>query len=44
MDFEKRGEDTRAEEGVRRTECGLIRRCSSPFAEETQAIEMGGLS
>ena len=37
-------EDTMAEEGVRRTEFGLIRRCSSPFAEETQAMEMGGLS
>ena len=44
MDFEKLGEDTMAEEGVRRTEFGLIRRCSSPFAEETQAMEMGGLS
>lgn len=44
MDFEKLGEDTMAEEGVRRTEFGLIRRCSSPFAEETQAMEMGDLS
>ena len=44
MDFEKLGEDTMAEEGVRRTEFGLIRRCSSPFAEEIQAMEMGGLS
>ena len=44
MDFEKLGEDTMTEEEVRRTEFGLIRRCSSPFAEETQAIEMGGLS
>ena len=44
MDFEKLGEDTMAEEGVRRTEFGLIRRCSSPFAEETQAMETGGLS
>ena len=44
MDFEKLGEDTMTEEGVRRTEFGLIRRCSSPFAEETQAMEMGGLS
>ena len=44
MDFEKLGEDTMAEEGVRRTEFGLIRRCSSPFSEETQAMEMGGLS
>ena len=44
MDFEKLGEDTMAEEGVRRTEFGLIRRCSSPFAEEPQTMEMGGLS
>lgn len=44
MDFEKLGEDTMAEEGVRRTEFGLICRCSSPFAEEIQAMEMGGLS
>ena len=44
MDFEKLGEDTMMEDGVRRTEFGLIRRCSSPFSEETQAMEMGGLS
>ncbi len=44
MDFEKLGEDAMVEDGVRRTEFGLIRRCSSPFAEETQAMEMGGLS
>lgn len=44
MDFEKLGEDAMVEDGVRRTEFGLIRRCSSPFAEETQAMEMEGLS
>ena len=44
MDFEKLGEDAMAEDGVRRTEFGLIRRCSSPFSEETQALGMGGLS
>ena len=44
MDFEKLGEDIMAEEGVRRTEFGLIRRCSSPFAEETHTLEMEYLS
>lgn len=44
MDFEKLGEDAMAEDGVRRTEFGLIRRCSSPFSEETRTLEMGGLS
>ena len=44
MDFEKLGEDTMVEDGVRRTGFGLIRRCSSPFSEETQALELGGLS
>ena len=44
MDFEKLGEDAMTEDGVRRTEFGLIRRCSSPFSEETRALEMGGLS
>lgn len=31
MDFEKLGEDAMAEDGVRQTEFGLIRRCSHPF-------------
>ena len=44
MDFEKPGEDIMAEEGVRRTEFGLIRRCSSPFSEETHTLEMEYLS
>ena len=44
MDFEKLGEDIMAEEGVRRTEFGLIRRCSSPFSEETHTLEMEYLS
>ena len=44
MDFEKLGEDIMAEEGVRRTEFGLIRRCSSPFSEETHTLEMESLS
>ena len=44
MDFDKLGEDIMAEEGVRRTEFGLIRRCSSPFSEETHTLEMEYLS
>lgn len=41
MDFEKFGEDAMVEDGVRQTEFGLIRRCSSPFPEETQGMQMG---
>lgn len=44
MDFEKLGEDAMAEEGVRRTEFGLIRRCSIPFPEEAPSLKMGGIS
>lgn len=44
MDFEKLGENAMVDDGVRRTEFGLIRRCSSPFSEETHGLEMGGLS
>lgn len=36
MDFEKLGEDSVVEDGVRQTEFGLIRRCSSPFPEQAQ--------
>ena len=43
MDFEKLGEDAMVEDGVRQTEFGLIRRCSSPFPEETQSMQMGGM-
>ena len=31
MDFERLGTDSMAEDGVRRTEYGLVRRLSSPF-------------
>ena len=44
VELEKRGEEAMGEDGVRRTELCLIRRCSSPCAEETQAMEMEGLS
>ena len=43
MDFAKLGEDSMLEDGVRQTEFGLIRRCSSPFPEETQTMQMGGM-
>ena len=43
MDFEKFGEDAMQEDGVRGTEFGLIRRCSQPFEEETQCMQMGGM-
>lgn len=43
MDFAKLGEDSMVEDGIRQTEFGLIRRCSSPFPEETQTMQMGGM-
>ena len=43
MDFAKLGEDSMIEDGVRQTEFGLIRRCSTPFPEETQTMQMGGM-
>lgn len=43
MDFGKYGEDAMQEDGVRSTEFGLIRRCSQPFEEETQGMQMGGM-
>ena len=43
MDFAKLGEDSMVEDGVRQTEFGLIRRCSTPFPEETQTMQMGGM-
>lgn len=43
MDFEKFGEDSMVEDGVRQTEFGLIRRCSCPFPEEAPGQHMGGM-
>ena len=43
MDFEQFGEASMVEDGVRRTEFGLIRRRSQPFPEETQGQQMGGM-
>ena len=43
MDFDKLGEDSMVEDGVRRTEFGLIRRISEPLPEETQGQQFGGM-
>lgn len=43
MDFERFGEDSMVEDGVRQTEFGLIRRNSRPFPEEAQGQQMGGM-
>lgn len=43
MDFEKFGEDSMVEDGVRQTEFGLIRRCSCPFPEEAPGQQIGGM-
>lgn len=40
MDFEKLGEDSMVEDGVRQTEFGMVRRCSSPFPELVQGQQM----
>ena len=41
--FEQLGEDAMIEDGVRKTEFGLVRRLSYPFPEETQSMQMGGM-
>lgn len=43
MDFQKFGEDSMVEDGVRETEFGFIRRCSHPFPEEAQGQQMGDM-
>ena len=43
MDFEKLGEDSMVEDGVRQTEFGMVRRRSRPFPTEAQAMQMGGM-
>ena len=40
MDFEKLGEDSMIKDGVRQTEFGMIRRCSTPFPEPEQSQQM----
>lgn len=41
--FDQLGEDAMIEDGVRKTEFGLVRRLSYPFPEETQSMQMGGM-
>ncbi len=36
MDFARLGEDSMTEDGVRRTEYGLVRRLSEPFPPEQE--------
>ena len=43
MDFERFGEDSMVEDGVRRTGFGLVRCCSRPFPEEAQGQQLGGI-
>ncbi len=43
VDFAAIGEFYMVEEGVRRTEFGLVRRCSEPFPEEVPGMVMGGM-
>lgn len=42
-DFSAIGEFYMQEDGVRRTEFGLVRRCSEPFPEESPGMVMGGM-
>lgn len=43
MDFAGLGEDAMSEDGVRRTEFGLVRRCCEPFPDESQGLQMSGM-
>ncbi len=43
MDFEKLGEDSMLEDGVRQTEFGLIRKISEPFPRPGCEQEIGGM-
>ena len=43
MDFAALGKASMEEDGVRRTEFGLIRRCSQPFPEEIADLQFGGM-
>lgn len=40
MDFARLGEDSMVEDGVRRTEFGLVRRLSKPFPPEPEIGQM----
>lgn len=43
LNMEGLGRDARADDGVRKTEYGDLRRCSEPFPDITQQIEFGGM-
>ena len=43
LNMEGLGRDARADDGVRKTEYGDLRRCSEPFPDITQQIELGGM-
>ena len=43
MSMEGLGRDARADDGVRKTEFGSIRRCSEPFPDITQKMNLGGM-
>lgn len=41
MDFKRFGEDAMRDDGVRRTEYGLVRRCDEPWPEQSCCMQMG---
>ena len=43
LDYDRFARDMMREDGVRRTEYGLIRKLDEPFPEETQSMQMGGM-
>lgn len=43
MNMEGLGRDARADDGVRKTEFGSIRRCSEPFPDITHEMKFGGM-
>ena len=43
MNMEGLGADARADDGVRKTEFGSIRRCSDPFPDITHEMNLGGM-
>lgn len=43
MNMEGLGADARADDGVRKTEFGSIRRCSEPFPDITHEMNLGGM-
>ena len=43
INMEGLGRDARADDGVRKTEFGSIRRCSEPFPDITQEMNFGGM-